>query len=302
MRLRAPDAADAPAVLAVVTARDRADIGEADYTLGDLLDEWAATEIDLDADTQVVEVDGAIVAYAIVDPRGTRAAVAPEFEGRGIGSLLLGWAQAREREQARRPHRQWIAHANQRAATLLLDAGYTLIRSYWRMSLVLGDAQDPTAPARLVLRSLDVDRDAVDIHAVDALSFAAIPDYQPMPLEIFRERHLHAHDLDPKLSRVAERDGEVVGFLLARRWAEEGIGFVDVLGVHPGHRRQGVGTTLLRSAFARFAAAGLGRGELGVASDNPEALKLYERVGMRPRFQSDTYERELTPRGQPPDR
>ncbi|HXO08039.1 MAG TPA: GNAT family N-acetyltransferase [Solirubrobacteraceae bacterium] len=302
MRLRPPSPVDAPAVLAVVTARDRADIGEADYTLDDLRDEWGATEIDLGADTQVVEVDGAIAAYGIVHPRGTRAAVAPEFEGRGIGSRLLGWAEAREREQARRPHRQWITHGNPRATTLLLDAGYTLIRSYWRMSLVLGDAQVPTAPPRLVLRSLDIDRDAVDIHAVDALSFAATPDYDPMPLEVFRERHLHAHDFDATLSRVAERDGGIVGFLLARRWAEEGIGFVDVLGVHPGHRRQGVGTALLRSAFERFAAAGLERGELGVASDNPDALKLYERIGMKPRFQSDTYERELTPRGQPPDR
>jgi ribosomal protein S18 acetylase RimI-like enzyme len=44
------------------------------------------------------------------------------------------------------------------------------------------------------------------------------------------------------------------------------------------------------------------RAELGVASDNPDALKLYERLGMRPRFQSDTYERELTTSGQSPDR
>jgi hypothetical protein len=42
--------------------------------------------------------------------------------------------------------------------------------------------------------------------------------------------------------------------------------------------------------------------DLGVASDNPDALKLYERLGMRPRFQSDTYERELTTSGQSPDR
>jgi ribosomal protein S18 acetylase RimI-like enzyme len=123
-----------------------------------------------------------------------------------------------------------------------------------------------------------------------------------MPLDVFRERHLDAHDLDPECSRIAERDRNVVGFLLARRWAEERTGFVDVLGVHPNHQRRGVGSALLRGAFARFAAAGLERGELGVASDNPDARKLYERLGMRPRFQSDTYERELTASGQSPDR
>ncbi len=285
-----------------MAARDRADIGEVDYTLDDLREEWGASEIDLAADTCLVELDGSIAAYAIVHPRGTRVAVAPVFEGRGIGAELLRWVEARERERAGRPHRQWIAQTNRHATRLLLDAGYTLARSYWRMSLALGDAQPPCAPPGLVLRSLDVDRDAVGIHAVDALSFAATADYEPMALEVFCERHLHPHDLDPELSRIAERDGTVVGFLLARRWTEEGIGFVDVLGVHPDHQRQGVGSALLRAAFARFAAAGLDRGELGVASDNPDARRLYDRLGMRPRFQSDTYERELMPRGQPPDR
>ena len=82
----------------------------------------------------------------------------------------------------------------------------------------------------------------------------------------------------------------------------EGIGYVDVLGVHPDHQRRGVGSALLRAAFARFAAAGLDPAVLGVASDNPDARNLYARLGMRPRFQSDTYKRELTSGGQSPDR
>jgi hypothetical protein len=47
----------------------------------------------------------------------------------------------------------------------------------------------------------------------------------------------------------------------------------------------------LRSAFAAFAAAGLGEAQLGVASDNPRAMTLYEQVGMTIRFCIDTYER-----------
>lgn len=92
---------------------------------------------------------------------------------------------------------------------------------------------------------------------------------------------------------MAEYDGRPVGFLLARRWRRERVGFVDLLGVHPDHRAGGLGSALLRTAYARFAAAGLREAQLGVASDNPKALRLYERLGMTARFRYDTYERSV---------
>jgi hypothetical protein len=42
-----------------------------------------------------------------------------------------------------------------------------------------------------------------------------------------------------------------------------------------------------------FASAGLREAQLGVASDNPRALRLYERVGMSARFRVDTYQRPV---------
>jgi ribosomal protein S18 acetylase RimI-like enzyme len=72
---------------------------------------------------------------------------------------------------------------------------------------------------------------------------------------------------------------------------EEGLGFVDLLGVHPHYHQRGLATAMLTAAFAAFAAAGLRKAQLGVASDNSQALRLYERCGMQPRFQFDSYER-----------
>jgi mycothiol synthase len=301
MRLRAPVPDDAPAVLAVLVARDVADLGVADYTLDDLADEWGATEVVLAADAQVIETDGRIVAYGIVRRPGTLAVVAPQFEGRGIGERLLQWAETRERERGGERHRQWIAASNERAQALLRAAGYEWARSYWRLERQLDEIAQVGGPrAGIGLRPLDVDGDAVAVHALDAISFAAAPDYQPMSFEAFCEEHLGVHDLDPELSCVAELGEDTVGFLLARRWKHEAVGYVDILAVHPDQQHRGLGTVLLRHAFVRFATAGLQRAQLGVASDNPRALRLYERVGMKPRFQFDTYERPIliSPDGQ----
>src|SRR5438270_8709643 len=120
MRFRAPVRVDAPGVLAVFEARDRADLGEVEHRLGDLLDEWETSDLDLEHNAQVVEDAGdRIVAYAAVRRPGTLAVVAPDQEGRGIGSRLLEWAEGRDRERGSELHRQWVAADNASARGLL---------------------------------------------------------------------------------------------------------------------------------------------------------------------------------------
>src|ERR1700761_1254176 len=104
MRLRPPTPEDAEAVLELIAARDVADLGVPDYTLGDLRQEWELQEVDLARDAVVVEDDGgALVGYALVRSVGAQVIVPPEQTGRGIGSRLLSWAEARG------PRRQWVA-------------------------------------------------------------------------------------------------------------------------------------------------------------------------------------------------
>jgi mycothiol synthase len=295
MRLRAPVPDDAPAILGVLVARDLADIGAPDYTLEDLLQEWRGSDLNLSLDALVVEADdGQIAAYAAVSRPGTMAVVAPDYENRGIGVRLLAWAERRERERGRERHRQWVAAGNTRAQSLLRTAGYRRARSYWRMGRQLDDVvRAGPAPGGVALRPLEAGRDAPALHALREASFPANPDYEAVSFEGFCQEHLRAHDLDPALSCVAESGDGAVGFLLARRWEDDRVGYVDLLAVHPDHQGHGLGTTLLLTAFEHFAAAGLRELQLGVASDNPRALRVYERVGMTARFQSDTYERPI---------
>lgn len=106
----------------------------------------------------------------------------------------------------------------------------------------------------------------------------------------FRDEHLQAHDLDPTLSCLAEHDGDLVGFLLARRWREKSVGFVtssaftlttDDVGSRPPAQDR------VRPLCGGWAATGT----IGVGSDNPRALTLYQRCRMTPRLRIDINER-----------
>lgn len=298
MRYRAPVLADAPAVLAVFEARDIADLGEVERTLEELRDEWRSSDLDLERGAQVVEdADGRIVAYAAVRRSGALVVVAPDQEGRGIGAQLLEWTERRESERGRDVHRQWVAGGNATARALLTRAGYCRAHSYSRMVRSLdGVAAAPDPPAGFRLRSIDPAQDVVGMHTVDAASFAPAPDYTPESLTEFTEEHLGAHDFDAALSRVVVEGEEIVGFLIAGRRPQEGVAYVHILAVAPERQNRGLGTAMLQSAFATFAEAGLREVRLGVASYNPRALHVYERLGMTERFRFDVYERPV-PRG-----
>ena len=280
----------------MLIARDIEDFGRPDYTLDDLIDDWSSTRLDLKKDVVVSETsDGNITGYAIVRPQGTHAGVAPEHEGRGIGSALLGWCERRQRELGWADHKTAVGARNLRAAELLRGRGYRLARSHWNMTVSLEEvpARAPSGE-EVRLRALDPPADAEAVHALDAAAFAGVPGTEPETLAAFSEDHLHAHDLDAGLSRVAERGGELAGFALVRRRDAEGCAFVDILAVAPELHGRGIGRALLLGVFGAAREAGLSQAQLRVAADNPKALRLYEGLRMRREFQLDVYERKVS--------
>jgi mycothiol synthase len=293
MRLRAPTDGDAEAVAKLVIAGDIADIGEPDYTLEDLRDEWGAKDFDLAADAVLADDGGRAVGYAAFRGSAVLVTVDPARTGEGIGTALRAWAEERARARGLTELRQYAGHRNVAARRHLEAAGYEQERSYWRMELDLeGDESPPPAPKGVLIRPLDRAADAHGVYEVNEAAFARNADYERETRERFLEQHFGAYDLDPRLSLVAARDGQVIGFALVRRH-DRAVAYVDALAVHPDEAGHGLGGTLLRTAFAAAARAGVRRGQLGVASDNPNAIRLYARVGMTQRWRVQSYSKSL---------
>lgn len=292
VRLRPPTPSDLDDVLEVIVACDVADVGEPDFTREDLEHEWTRPGFSLADDSRLAELDGEIVGMAAFRDRGVWVCVHPERQGRGAGTALREWAEARAPELGHIVHRQFVAEGNAAARAMLEGAGYRRVRSYWwlRMSLDKAAPPEPAWPDGIAVRTVDPVADAAGLHAVSEAAFASVPDYQPERLDEFAREHLGAPATARDLSPVAERDGRIAGFALSER-RRAGFGHVALLAVAPDEAGRGVGRALLAEALRRFAAEGLSGAEIDVAGDNPRALRLYESVGFQSLHRTDAYER-----------
>ena len=272
IEFRAPTFADAGAVLALLVARDLVDYGVPDMTLAELEDEWSAESFDLGADAIVAQTpDGVIAGYAIIRRPGAigfrvsrSRGIGHRYPARSAGPASES-ASSGERVIVRRsppaaPARASCCSApvtSTSAATRVWCARSTGVSASrrWATGWCCGRSRPRRIPGR----------------CTRSMSSASPPTriFRPRRLEEFTDEHLRPREFAPELSLVVHDADTMVGFLLARRWREQAVGFIDLLAVHPAWRRRGVGSALLRTAFARFAADGLREAQLGVASDNP---------------------------------
>jgi mycothiol synthase len=291
--LRHPSADDADAVLAVIVARDVADLGRPDYTLEDLHADWTMPGVDPGRDAWVVQEGERLVGYAFLDDRGAALiSVAPDAEGRGIGTALRQAAEERALERGEALVRQYVPVANATARALLLDAGYWPVHHYFRMRVGLAAAPPPEAPDGLRVRPFNPERDAPAVHALVQEAFARIEGNVAQTLDAWRAAKIEKEGWDPALWLLAEDADGLVGAALCERW-EGGVGYVDSLAVAARARGRGIGRALLLHAFAALRDAGLEVAELSVQGDNAGAARLYEAAGMRSVWSQERWEKPL---------
>ncbi len=287
-RVRPPAAGDARSVLDVIVARDVADVGVPDFTLEDLHADWATPGLALEEDARVAAEGPAVRGYAILLGDDAIVVVHPESEGKGIGTVLRRWAEARAAERGTAILRQFAYGGNDAGRLHLREAGYEPAQHYFRLR---ADLADVPPPAGLELRPY-VPEDEEAVHRLIQEAFTEIEGHEFQTPEQWRAKGLAKSGFDPALWLLADDEEGVVGAALGERWQDD-TGYVGELAVATRGRGRGLGRALLLGVFEAFRRAGLEHVELSVHGRNRGALALYESVGMRCTWEAERWEKAI---------
>ena len=250
-------------------------------------------------DLLVAEVDRMPVAYSRVfwdDEEDGRiyklvCFVDPAFGGRGLGSALLAWNEARLREIAAdhdvptKLVQAFVADANGAASALIRGAGYgpvTYMAQMVRPSV--DDVPDHPLPDGLEIRPVR-DEDIRTIWEADVEAFKDHWGFVDQSEEDYR-RFVEFPYHDPTLWKIAWDDegvaGQVKSFIDTAQNDAHGRqrGWTESISTSRRWRRRGVAKALIVESIRELAARGMTEVALGVHTENPNgAYALYEGLG-----------------------
>jgi mycothiol synthase len=304
---------DAQAITDVQNATSLQDIGVAENTVQDLLEEWEAPKFNLETDSRIWLTDaGQVVAYAeLFNPyeEVTRlwgyGRVHPAYEGQGLGTAVTNWMETRAREflpLAKPGVRVNISTGtyakNETAHTLLANQGFVHVRNFYRMDIDLKGViiPDPEWPEGVTLRPYQESDDLRPFYEAFNDSFSDHWGFLPVSFELFVHDFTKGHNYDPSMWYLAEAAGQIVAFCICFKAGEDdpGKAYVGDVGTIRAYRKRGLALALLRHAFQQFQGKGYEGGFLWVdASSLTGATRLYEKAGMHTTRESHRFEKEL---------
>jgi ribosomal protein S18 acetylase RimI-like enzyme len=126
--------------------------------------------------------------------------------------------------------------------------------------------------------------DELDISAIVGIDEKILGAYRP---EVWERRIGYYLRRDPEISVVAEVDGRVVGFMLGEVRSgefglEEPTGWLEVLGVDPGHRGKDLGRQMAEAILERFRERGARVVRTLVDEESEELRGFFGSLGFEP--------------------
>ena len=252
---------------------------------------WAAADIEggraLRAARDSRPIAGAEFRLREVAPGEFRAdvtgEVAAECRGQGIGTAMLAWAEAAARvlffSKGYSGALTLCANTespDESSRALFAAHGLELAVAEDEMRRPLIDLPARPLPAGLIARPWDEHAQPLFFHAYSR-SFRDRPGFPNWEESRWRASFIDHEAFRPELSSVILDGPEPAAFAVIG--VEADTGWITQMGVRPQWRGKGLGEALLAAALAGFAAEGLRSAALEVATNNPNARALYERMG-----------------------
>jgi GNAT superfamily N-acetyltransferase len=232
------------------------------------------------------------------------------FEGQGLGTYLLEWAEKRARNAiARVPAgarvSMYVDTAVGHKPTRRLFEKLGLVTVRFSLFMMAGLEERPPDPRWPDGISISTYQERPDLQATYRAVQEAFQDswgYVSRDEEEGLKRWQHLIDtdeeFDPSLWFLAMDGDEIAAVARCdpRTGEDRETGFVSILAVRRPWRRRGLALALLHHVFGEFWRRGHKRVGLGVdAQSLTGATRLYEKAGMRAVQRMVTYEKELRP-------
>lgn len=244
---------------------------------------------------RVLEIDGDVVAYG--DLTVADGVVALEVAAPGYWDVFLDWAEDAARDVG--AHR--VRTLNYRGTELPAVAaarGYVLWRSSFTMRLELGSDPPEASPTPVGLEIRPyTDQDADQLLSAVNDIFEADPFFVQMTRAQFQANYVAKPGMNHILWLLAWADEKIAGFALgfSESHGDDCVGELRSVGVRPGWRKRGLGEAVVRRTLRQLHEQGLRSVTLGVdASNETQAVRLYERVGMRVVARQDNWALDFT--------
>jgi GNAT superfamily N-acetyltransferase len=310
----APEPDDLAAVVALTRACDTAVVGEPDSGAEEVVGMFTGPITDREATRLVHDADGSLVAFVWIErdleARETWVDVYVDPERPDASVLDAGLEHGRRTALAHLAEAGGDGEWSLRTGCFADDAhlvaavqraGFERVRRFYRMGIDLTSADVPSEAPPLpdgvelvVVRTDEERRRAYDLRNE---TFQDHWHDVPRPFDEWLAFH------DPE---VADPDGwwlltvdgvDAALCLMDESRAEMDGGYVRTLGVRREFRGRGLAALLLQHAFVYYRDKGRRTLSLGVDSESPTgAVRLYERVGMRPLRVIDAWSRAIVDR------
>lgn len=273
---------DARAVYEVIARQQSADLGKVEIEEADIVGDWQRPSFDVGTRSIGVFDGDALVAFGELGLGGRGdAAVDPAYGGRGLGTAIAAWMQARAAEEGVATIGMPVPEGSP-ADRLLEELGYHVRWTSWVLKLPDGvDITRRDLPPGYSVRAARPEEYPA-LHEVVEDAFLEWSVREREPFADFEAEILRRPGAEPWNVRVVlDADGAVVatGIVQLATDFDPPEAFVSRLATRRDQRGRGLAQALLVDCFTEARRHGARRAGLSTDS-RTGALSLYEKVGM----------------------